>query len=156
MLSFAAFLLIMLSMRLCSGGGREGTYSTSILFLIYVLCTMICKAFHAFLELSKLQGEKNKKKEEREVMAWDISQYTGKSFCYAGEDACVQTHLEKRIKWLCSFTLIQKANSTLIITNGKRWDGEKKRGATRLCKWGSTQIQSMDRTRHRIFCKWLN
>ena len=59
-------------------------------------------------------------------MAWDKSQYTGKSFCYAGEDACVQTHLEKRIKWLCSFTLIQKANSTLIFTNGERWDGEKK------------------------------
>lgn len=42
------------------------------------------------------------------VMAWDKSQYTGKSFCYAGEDASVQTHLGKWIKWLCNFTLIQK------------------------------------------------
>ena len=41
-------------------GAGEGTYSTSNLFLVYVLCTMICKAFHAFLELSKLQGGKNR------------------------------------------------------------------------------------------------
>lgn len=33
--------------------------STADLFLVYVLCTMICKAFHAFLELSKRQGEKS-------------------------------------------------------------------------------------------------
>lgn len=41
--------------------GQGDIYSTSNLFLIYVLCTVICKAFHAFLELSKLQGKKRGK-----------------------------------------------------------------------------------------------
>ena len=64
-------------MRLCSGGGGEGTYSTSNLFLIYVLCTMICKAFHAFLELSKLQGgEKQKKKKKRREGSNGLRQIT--------------------------------------------------------------------------------
>lgn len=137
-------------------GKRCGVYSTSNLFLIYVLCTMICKAFHAFLELLKYS---RKKKRERKVMAWDESQYTGKRVFVMQERmrecVCVQIHLGKWIKWLCNFYPHTKANSTSIITSGKDETGEKG-GATGLCKWGSTQIQSMDRTRHRIFCKWLN
>lgn len=42
----------------------EGVYSISNLSLIDVLCTMICKAFHAFLELSKLWGKEGEKKRE--------------------------------------------------------------------------------------------
>lgn len=57
-------------------------YSTSNLFVLY---TMTCKAFHAFLELAT-EKERNGSRQ--------ITVY-GKEFCYAGEDAHVQTHLGK-------------------------------------------------------------
>lgn len=71
------------------GAGEGGVYSTSNLFLVYVLCTMICKAFHAFLELSKLEGETEGSTGLRQITVY------WKECCYAGEDACVQTHLGK-------------------------------------------------------------
>lgn len=44
--------------------------STTNLFLFYVLCTMICKAFHAFLELSKLQGEREESNGLRQITVY--------------------------------------------------------------------------------------
>lgn len=51
---------------------------------------MICKAFHAFLELSKTSGSIR----EGNNGLRQITVYWKESFCYAGEDACADTSRE--------------------------------------------------------------